>query len=181
MTPLAEDPQPREVLRLARDHEAQEMRRYRRLAFRFLPFGQGLSRLMASLGIACEHRRQACEAAGGRLGLSLPLEAERARQVVTLPGVASGCLILGQGHALAVLKRTRAAAEQSRRFSRYCLDSRLLPALSPLWRDLASQKAAECRLLDELMAAYAGTSPLPPATSVRPRRAWSAAGRPLAP
>ncbi|XKE47402.1 hypothetical protein LG302_09835 [Halomonas organivorans] len=181
MTPLAEDPQPQEMLRLARDHEAQEMRRYRRLAFRFLSFGQGLSRLMASLGIACEHRRQACEAAGGRLGLSLPREVEPARQVVALPGVATGCLILGQGHALAVLKRTRAAAVQSQRFSRYCLDSRLLPALSPLWRDLASQKAAECRLLEELVGAYDGTSVLPPAASARPHRDWSAAGRPLAP
>lgn len=149
-------PAAQDLLALARDHEAQEMRRYRRLAFRFLPFGQGISRLMAGLGIACEHRQRACEQAATSLGLTLPAETdpERAHLPAALPGV-SCWLILGQGQAAAVLRRTQAAAERSYRFSRQCREALAVPPLSPLWQDLMRQKEAECHRLQALLAAGA--------------------------
>lgn len=58
-----------EQLFLAHEHESREMERYRGLALSFLPTHPHVSRLMAALGIECEHRIGALEALAEQLQL----------------------------------------------------------------------------------------------------------------
>lgn len=149
---------PGELLTLAGDHECQEMGHYRHLAFRFLPFGRGISRLMATLGIECERRlaeilRVVCELDPPTSPVTSPAGA--AWPAGTQGGPATS-LIARRGQALATLKRAEARAEHAVRVANHLHEINATPFLQPLLLGMLAQKQAERHILAELVAAYDG-------------------------
>ncbi|UYG09540.1 hypothetical protein [Halomonas sp. M4R1S46] len=151
---------PGELLALAGDHERQAMGHYRRLAFRFLPFGRGISRLMATLGIECERRlaeihrvARELEPPASRVapprGPAWPAGAEAES------GKVAG-LIAGRGQALAALKLAEARAEHTVRVATHLEEINATPFLQALLLGMLAQKQAERHILAELVAAYDG-------------------------
>ncbi|MBB3229903.1 hypothetical protein [Halomonas stenophila] len=149
---------PGELLALAGDHERQEMGHYRRLAFRFLPFGRGISRLMATLGIECERRLVDIHGSVGELDPPPSRVAPptgHAWQAGAESGKASG-LIAGRGQALAALKLAEARAEHAVRVAAHLQEINATPFLQTLLLGMLAQKQAERHILAELVAAYDG-------------------------
>ncbi|RTR05058.1 hypothetical protein [Halomonas nitroreducens] len=149
---------PDELLALASDQERQEMGHYRRLAFGFLPFGRGISRLMATLGIECERRlgdihRQARDLAAGASASESSAGPDRAGRAGSGKTI---CLITGRGQALAVLKHAEAWAEYAVRVAMHLQEVNATPCLQPLLLGLLAQKQAERHILAELVTAYDG-------------------------
>ncbi|MDN3555095.1 hypothetical protein [Halomonas maura] len=145
---------PGELLALAGDHECQEMGHYRCLAFRFLPFGRGISRLMATLGIECERRLTEIL----RSARELAPPASRAVPP-TAPGrqaAAASGLIAGRGQALRALKLAEARAEHAVRVATHLEEVNATPFLQPLLLGMLAQKQAERHILAELVVAYDG-------------------------
>lgn len=145
---------PQELLALAIDHEREEMHRYRHLAFLFLPFGRGISPLMATLGIECEERLTEMHRVARENGLSLPCVDSSGRAPP-----ASGesfDLINNRGQALATLRRTEVRAEHAVRVAEHLQKINVTPALQSLLPGQMAQKQAECHILRELIAAYDG-------------------------
>ncbi|EPC00368.1 hypothetical protein L861_13930 [Litchfieldella anticariensis FP35 = DSM 16096] len=64
-----------ELLALASDHEHREMNCNRHMAFCFLPFGLGISHLMAALGAVCEQHFNEFKLFAQRLDLSADYKA----------------------------------------------------------------------------------------------------------
>ncbi|RTR02398.1 hypothetical protein [Halomonas nitroreducens] len=141
---------PQELLALAIDHEHQELCRYRRLAFRFLTFGCGISPLMAALGIECEGRLNELHGVANEIGLSPstiePLEGKPP----------SSELISDRGQALATLKRAEARARRAVHRTEQLQRRNVDPALQLLLPGHVAQKQAECHILQELLTAYDG-------------------------
>ncbi|MFG6178248.1 hypothetical protein ACGTN6_13455 [Halomonas sp. THAF12] len=143
---------PQDLLALAIDHERQELQRYRKLAFRFLTFGWGISTLMAALGIECEARLAELQ--------------QKAQEITPSPtpyppaadttAVANDGLIADRWQALRTLKRAMVRAEHAARIFMHCQESNLSPALQSLLQGMAIQKQAECHILRELIAAHDG-------------------------
>lgn len=173
---------PRELLVLAVDNEQQEMRHYRRLAFRFLPFGRGISRLLATLSIECERRLAELLLAGRELGLSpssVDAPSAVAEQVASLGGKAAG-LIGGRGQALAALQHIEARAEHAVRVALHLAEINATPALQPLLLGVVAQKQAERHILGELLEAYDDEATLDARLASRSwPRGWLAGARRL--
>lgn len=125
------------------------MERYRGLALSFLPTHPPVSRLMAALGIECEHRVSALEALAEHLQLHQFLPTTPSRHP-TRPGTRQLHLfITDDTMACQVLDHALTLAHHSRRFSeltaRYCQR----PELDALLAQFIEHKRNECRLLEE--------------------------------
>ncbi len=143
---------PKDLMDFAIDHEREEMHRYRHLAFVFLTFGRGISRLMAVLGIECERRlgelnRVACE-----VGLSPPC----AELPCGTPPASGDSLKLinDRGQALATLRKAEARAEHAVRVAEHLHKVNATPAVQSLLAGVVTQKQAERHILQELIETY---------------------------
>ncbi|MDI5889491.1 hypothetical protein [Halomonas rhizosphaerae] len=143
---------PEELMGLAIDHEREEMHRYRYLAFVFLTFGRGISRLMAVLGIECERRlgelnRVACEVGLSPTCVELPCG--------TPPASGDSLhLINDRSHALATLRKAEARAEHAVRVAEHLHKVNATPAVQSLLAGVVGQKQSERHILQELIESY---------------------------
>lgn len=143
---------PKDLMDFAIDHEREEMHRYRHLAFVFLTFGRGISRLMAVLGIECERRQSELNRVACGMGLSRPCVALSSK---TPP--ASGDflnLINDRGYALATLRKAEAWAEHAVRVAEHLFKVNVTPAVQSLLADVVAQKQAEQHILQELIETF---------------------------
>lgn len=167
---------PQELLALAIDHERQELQRYRKLAFRFLTFGRGISSLMATLGIECEARLAELQQTAREIAPS-PMPDPPAADTTA---IADDGLIADRWQALRTLKRAMIRAEHAARVFMHCQESNLSPALQSLLQGMAIQKRAECHILQELIAAHdVEIAPDTPLASHSWPRGWLAGARHL--
>jgi hypothetical protein len=141
---------PAEEFLLVRDHEIEEMHRYRGFALSFLPTHPHISRLMAALGIECEERLDvlAQTAEGMALGETLrnrdisdELQAKLRRQYFFVVNDDIARLTLAQVHA---------AACNSWQFYHLMLDSCSTHELRVILRQFVLQKDSACRILEEI-------------------------------
>jgi hypothetical protein len=138
---------PEKLFQLANDHERQQMNQYRRLAFRFLTFGQGVSRLMAILGIECEQRLDRQRQAARRLAWLDTHAGHEAHQGMPSSISGQGLLITNRDLAIEALAEAIARAEDSRRFSECLRDGNAISELHPMLASFVEQKRAEYRIL----------------------------------
>ncbi len=139
---------------MATDHERQEMHRYRHLAFLFLTFGGGVSRLMTVLGIECETRLAELQGVAREIGLS-----SSCVELSCGSPPASGeslNLINDRGQALATLRKAKARAEHAVRVAEHLQKRNATPALESLLTGAVAQKQAEQHILQEVIDAYDG-------------------------
>lgn len=138
-----------EQLFLAHEHESREMERYRGLALSFLPTHPHVSRLMAALGIECEHRIGALEALAEQLQLRHFLPPPPSRHPPLAGTRQLHLFITDDAMAYQALDHAVTLAQYSRRFSelmaRYCQR----PELDALLAQFIEQKRNACRRLEE--------------------------------
>ncbi|MFC3284540.1 hypothetical protein [Litchfieldella rifensis] len=144
---------PEELLVLANAHERQEMNHYRRLAFGFLPFDLGMSKLMAALGIECERRLDEQRQASQRLALPDTLTAHETRHAKQY------FFVVNRDMAMETLTQAIAVADYSLRFSEHLLDANATPELDPMLTAFVKQKRAECRILQDSLDACVDRGP----------------------
>ncbi|WP_139195521.1 hypothetical protein [Halomonas daqiaonensis] len=141
---------PEEEFLLVRDHEIEEMHRYRGFALCFLPTHPSISRLMVALGLECEERLdslvETAEALGmgeklGNRSISPELQAELRRQHF---------FVLDDDIAKLTLAQVLVAACNSWQFYRLMLDSCSTHQLCVILRQFVIQKDNACRVLEEV-------------------------------
>lgn len=138
---------PEELLSLANAHERQEMNHYRRLAFGFLPFDLGTSKLMAALGVECERRLDEQWQASQRLALPdthATHETRSAKQYF---------FVVNREMAMEMLTQALAVADYSLRFSEHLQAANATPELDSMLSAFVKQKRAECRILQDRLDA----------------------------
>ncbi|QOR37783.1 hypothetical protein HNO52_04100 [Billgrantia diversa] len=137
-----------ELLTLAEAHERNEVMRYRRLAFSFLPFDTAVSRLMASLGIQCEMRVEELRRLSRQLGLPEP-SGIQAQPSATL---APPFFVSTQAVAYDVLTQAVTDAGYSLHFHEHLREASTVPALYPALTAVIKQKRAEHTVLEGFLA-----------------------------
>lgn len=140
---------PEELLALANTHENQEMHHYRRLAFSFLPYDLGISKLMAALGIECERRLDTQLQVSQELGLADILTASETGQTTRSPFAKHYFFIVNREMAMAMLAQVIASADYSLRFHEHLQNANTMPELGPMLKGFVKQKQTECRILQE--------------------------------
>ncbi len=143
---------PQEILALATDYERQDIHRYRHLAFQFLTFGRGFSRLMSVLGLECERRLVELHSCAREIGLS-PVNIALSCGI-SQASDASINLINHRGQALAALRWTEARAEHAVRVAEHLQKRNATHALQLLLTSVVEQKKAERHILQEVTEAY---------------------------
>lgn len=137
-----------ELLTLAEAHERNEVMRYRRLAFSFLPFDTAVSRLMASLGIQCEMRVEELR----RLSRQLGLPESSGIQAQPSAALAASFFVSTQAVAYEVLTQAVTDAGYSLHFHEHLREASTVPALYPALTAVIKQKRAEHTVLEGFLA-----------------------------
>ncbi len=132
------------------EHEHREMLHYRRLAFRFLAFGRGISPVMATLGIACESRLAALRSLARTSDLPLTRPTPARDESVTL--------IDDSRRALSSLRRAKAHAARTLRLMQHLQTLETLPALRAMLPGVIEGKRAECDVLRAMLIAQRDTA-----------------------
>lgn len=141
-----------ELLTLAEAHERNEVVRYRRLAFSFLPFDTAVSRLMASLGIQCEMRVEELHRLSRQLGLPESSSVQAPSNAASAPPFFVGT----QAVALEVLTQAVNDAGYSLHFHEHLREASTVPALYPALTAVIKQKRAEHTVLEGFLASHSG-------------------------
>ncbi|MFY0989634.1 hypothetical protein [Halomonas sp. C05BenzN] len=140
-----------QLLALAGTHELAELTRYRRLAFSFLTYNTGISRMMAGLGIECEMRLKKLGHIAQQMELLYPLSSSD-RYGAMLHAKRHGkqadpCHFIDcEGMAMDALTQALMDAEASRRFYEQLREASSA-ALHPLLDTIVQQKRSELGVL----------------------------------
>ncbi|GGX89564.1 hypothetical protein GCM10007160_16160 [Litchfieldella qijiaojingensis] len=166
---------PEELLVLADTHETHEMHHYRRLAFSFLPFDVGISKLMAALGVECERRLDTQREVTQELGLSDLITTGEAGNAARSPFGKHYFFIVNRAMAMAMLTQVIASADYSLRFHEHLQSANAMPELDPMLKGFVKQKQAECRILQESLDSLESSVDsvsMPAMASYRQRSLW---------
>lgn len=139
-----------QLLALASTHEVAELSRYRRLAFSFLTFNTGISRLLAGLGIECEKRLKRLTHTAQRMELPYPLSSSDHYYAKLREKDADPQYFIGsEGMAIEALTQALVDAEMSRCFYEHLREASDASPLHSLLDSIFRQKQAELDVLSE--------------------------------
>lgn len=139
---------PQEQLTLANAHETDELQRYRRLTFSFLPNAPQASRLMATLGLQCESRLETLHKVAKQLELCACVGKDYT-DVSNLQRMNRHLFVVDEKMGNEVLEQALRAAVESKNFFEWLLNTNATPELHQPLLNFVKEKESECRVLLE--------------------------------